>query len=472
MDRRRCNPRHPTSPACRPPARPSVFRPGGVPGGGLFPFSNSAGRGPVVVPSPGPTRVPVNPNACHDTLTVVPFSVPGLAVVPVSGGGAALSAAVNAAAPTTILEIQDSLDYTSLLFNNKTNVTIRAAAGQTPTITAPPGNPMHCVRFANGNNGIALRGLTFIGQGNAGPPSPPGTAGQGLVNYNNSAGGLRNVIIEDCTFFEPDLTLSQGAPGIWFLGNLGAPNHQNIWVHRCTFVNVGMSLTSANTSGFGACTIGGFSNVYVQNCWVRRTTLVLSRNQSPMRGIVVRGANIHVEDVFCDDIGTGGQCENFLIPFGPSFGNLDGTVICRNCTSLNGRIGYGIQTANSILDVTNSVYYANTNGVCFTAVFLNLIGNLNYRNSVSFGAGDGNAFTVNPNGAPIVEDHNDILGFAQNGRPLAPSDLSVDPFFESFPEGDYLALNSLLQHAASDGGLIGIRYPGGEKILYCHPVIP
>lgn len=399
-------------------------------------------------------------------------AVPVVAVIPVSGGGAALSAALTTAGPNDILEIQDSLNYSSLLFNNKTNVTIRAAAGQTPTITAPPGNPMHCIRFQNGNNGIALRGLTFIGSGNAGPPSPAGQATQGLINYNNSAGGLRNVIIEDCTFLEPDLTVTQGAPGIWLLGNTGAPNHQNIWVHRCTFENVGMSLTSANMSGFGVCTIGGFSNVYVQNCWVRRTTATLARNQSPMRGIVIKGANGLIEDVFCDDIGTGGQCENFLIPFGPSFGNLDGTVICRNCTSFNGRIGYGIQTANSILDVTNSVYFANATGVCFTAVFLNLNGSLNYRNSVSFGAGDGNAFTINPNGAPIVEDHNDILNFAQNGRPLHPSDLSIDPIFESQPEGDYLALAVALQHAASDGGLIGIRYPGGEKIIYCHPVTP
>lgn len=469
MDRRRCNPRNPTSPACRPPARPSVFRPGGVPGGGLFPFTNSAGRGPAIFTGATPETVPPNPNACHDILTVVPFSVPQGAVIPVMGGGAGLQNAIQTAGPLDVLLVSDSLNYDPITFNSKINVTVKAAPGETPTITAAAGDQQHCVTFGNGNQGIALLGMTFIGNGNAGPAGPVGQARQGLINYNNAAGGLRRVIIEDCTFMEPDATVTQGAPGIWLRGNTGAPNHQDILVHRCTFINNGMSLTATNSSGFGVCTIGGFSNVYVQNCWVRRTTNVISRAASPMRGIVIRGANGVIEDVFCDDIGTGGQCENFLIPFGGSFGNLDGTVTCRNCTSLNGRIGYAIQTASSILDVSNSVYYANVLGACFTAVFLNLIGSLNYRNSISYGAGDGTAFTIDPNGAPIVEDHNNILGFAQNGRALAPSDLSVNPFFEDQPQGDYLALATALQHAASDGGLIGIRYPGGEKIIYCHP---
>lgn len=458
---------------CKPgerptPFNPCVFGPGGIPSGGLFPFNNAVQPfiGPTPTPEPATPVTPVFPS-CFDTMTAVSFSVPVSNTIPVSGGGAALALAIVGSGPGDRFLITDSLDYSPITLSGKTDITIEADAGQTPTITANAGDALHCVTLANGNNGVALLGLTFVGSGNAGAPPAPGAATQGLVNYNNAAGGLRRLIIEDCTFVEPDGTVTSGAPGIWLRGTNGSPNHENVSVHRCTFVNTAMSLTAIDASGAGACTIGGFSDVFIQNCWIRRTTNVISRSQSPMRGVVIKVGNGVVEDVFCDDIGTGGECQNFCVPTGTAFGNVNGTMTFRNCVSLNGRFGYATLVAGPTMIVQNCVYYANQINITATAVFLNTIGTLSFLDSVAYGAGDGFAFTPDPLGTPIVENHSDVFNFGTNGRTLDPSDIQVNPAFQGYTNGDFVATAAAARVASSSGGPIGVVYPGGEKIIWC-----
>ncbi len=462
---------------CKPGQRPTphnpccVFGPGGIPSGGLFPFNNAVRPfiGPTPAPEPTPTPPPTPPvfPACFDTLTPVPFVVSSPSVVLVSGGGNALVAALVGVAPGTTLLITDSLNYNPITLTSKTDLTIMADVGQTPSITANAGNNLHCVTIGTSNNGIALLGLTFIGNGNATILPAPGQANQGLVSYNNAAGGLRRLIVEDCTFFEPDATVASGAPGIWLRGVGGAPTYENVSVHRCTFINNAMSLVTIDTSGAGACTIGGFGSVYVQNCWVRRTTGVLSRVQSPMRGIVLKVDSGVVEDVLCDDIGTGGGCENFCTPTGAQFGTVPGASTFRNCVSFNGRIGYAVLDSVSTMVIQNCVYYANILGITSAAVFLNTVGTLSYLDSVSFGAGDGFAFTPDPLGTPITENHNDVFNFASNGRTLDPTDIQIDPLFQGYLNGDFVATATAARTASTGGGPIGVVYPGGEKIIWC-----
>lgn len=429
------------------------------------PWSFGSSRA-AAAPNPTPLTPPIP--SCFDILTVVPFSVPQGAPILISGGGAALSAAIVGAPSGAVLLIQDSLDYSPITITGKTDLTIMADVGQTPTITAAALNNAHCVTLGTGNNGIALLGLTFIGAGNAQAPGAPGQAQSGLINYNNGAGGLRRLIVEDCTFIEPAATVNSGAPGIWLRGTTGGVTQQDIWVHRCTFVNVGASLAAANTDGYGAVTIGGFSNMYVQNCLIQRQDSVIARNVSPMRGVVIKGINGIVEDVLCDDIGTGGSNQNFLIPTGASFGTASGTVAFRNCVSYNGRFGYAIAVAGSTMVVQNCVYYADQLGITSTAVFLSTVGALTFQDSVSFGAGDGFAFTPDPLGSPIVENHNDVFNFGTIGRTLDPTDISINPLFQDVPDGDFVAVAPACRVAAADGGAVGVRYPGGEKIIWCN----
>ena len=439
---------------------PSFISPLGGPASGLWSNGGPSGTEPVT-----PTPTPIIPSqSCRDTLTVVPFTVPiGGAPTPVSGGGNALAFAVTLAGPGAFLQIMDSLNYNAISIANKFNLTIEAAPGQTPSITATPGNNNHCVTFGNNNDGVAMRGLTFIGTGNAQAPPAAGQAPQGLVNYNNSVGGLRRLIIEDCTFMESAGTLVTGAPAIWIRGTTGGVSQQDISIHRCRFIDDGNS-AAVPPADFAAVIIGGFSNVYIQNCEIARSAL--PRASSTMNGLYLRVNQGIVEDVFVNDIGAAAASRAFFVPIGPSFGSTNGLISFRNCVAYNTKVGYGIEVIGSSMAVQDSVYYADIAVASVAVSYSN--GALTFRDSVSFGSGGGFAFTADPTGAPIVEDHNDIFNFASNGRTLSPTDISIDPLFGDVPNGSFVATAQPCQTAGSDGGAVGIRYPGGEKIIWCN----
>lgn len=460
MDQKKCPPSTFRSASGRCVPRIAAFG-----GPASSPWSFGASRPAAAKATPPAPPIP----SCFDTLTPLSFTVPQGGVIPIFGGGAALSGAIVGAPPGTVLLIQDSLNYSPITLTGKTDLTIMADVGQTPTITAAPLNNVHCVTLLGSNNGIALIGLKFIGSGNSTSPGTPGLAQSGLINYNNVAGGLRRLIIQDCTFEEPDATVASGAPGIWLRGTTGSPLYENIAVVRCTFTNNAMSLPAANTTGYGAITIGGFEMVFVQNCWIRRTTAVIVRGASPMRGVVIRVSNGFIEDVLCDDIGNGGQCQNFLVPLGAGFGSVNGVMTFRNCVSYNGRFGYAIEVGGGPqMIVENCVYYADLVGITATAVYLNTVGALSLTDSVLFGAGDGFAFTPDPLGSPIVENHNDVFNFGTLGRTLDPTDISINPLFQGVPDRDFVAVAPACRVAALDGGAVGVRYPGGEKIIWCN----
>ncbi|NUN96121.1 MAG: FG-GAP repeat protein, partial [Candidatus Omnitrophica bacterium] len=124
-------------------------------------------------------------------------------------GGAGLQAAINAATSGCLIEIVDSLTYAEDLYipPSKTNLTIRAATGETPTIRAAnttggrglvdlwfqlvgaSGAPDHAGMIVEGN-GATLRGLTFENDG------PVNT----VYNWNSAILVMADhVTLEGCT---------------------------------------------------------------------------------------------------------------------------------------------------------------------------------------------------------------------------------------------------------------------------------
>lgn len=91
-------------------------------------------------------------------------------------------------------------------------------------------------------------------------------------------------------------------------------------------------------------------------------------------------------------------------------------------------------------------------------------GTMVFRDNVMMGAGDGTAFE-----AAVTEDHNDVFNFGATGKVLDATDLTIDPVFQDVPNRIWVATAAALQTAASDGGAMGLRYPGGEEIIWCGP---
>lgn len=398
---------------------------------------------------------------CRDILTVVPFSVPVSTTLTVSGGGAALSGTLVGALPGDRLLITDSLNYDPIALQGLTDVTIEADTGQTPSITATAGPGNHCVDIQDGNSGIALRGLTFIGSGNASPSATPLV--DGLVALPDGVpGGIDRVIIEDCIFTEPAATAIDGAPGLLLVGTDGTM-HQDVWVHRCSFRN-NAAYTAIPTS-YGALLIGGFSGVYIQNSEIVRDEAVLPRVLSRMRGVVVKNIDTTIEDVLVSDIGNADQNQAFRQSVG-GLGTAIGTTTLRNCVSYNCRIGYELSLAGASMAINNCVSNVDIPGLA-GGVQMRFLAGVSYivRDSVIVGAGDAIAFSP----AGVTEDHNDVFNWGATGKVLDPTDITVDPLFEDVPNGDWLATEAACQTAATDGGLVGVRYPGGEKIIWCNP---
>lgn len=115
------------------------------------------------------------------------------------------------------------------------------------------------------------------------------------------------------------------------------------------------------------------------------------------------------------------------------------------------------------MTVTTSVYHTDTPGILAGQVAVRQsAGTMVFRNNVMVGAGDGTAFE-----AAVTEDHNDVFNFGATGKVLDPTDLTIDPVFQDVPNNIWVATAPALQTAGSDAGPLGVRYPGGEAIIWC-----
>lgn len=437
----------------------------------LYPFSNSAGGQPAPAPTPTPTPGPPPPPPppppvlFRDVLTPVGFTIPeNPPTTFVSGGGPALASAVMSVSAGETIEIIDSLNYDAITIMGVVDITIRAATGQTPSITAGPGAFDHAVSFQGVNSGVRLKGLTFIGNGNSGSHSAiPDLARTGIVHmsYVDSGIFMDRIIIEDCIFSEPAPTAGNGAPGLNFFGD-GVTISDNVWIHRCKFMNVGAVTALASTIRSGAITIAGFNNVFIQNCLIVRTDAVLSEVLSNMKGIVVQNTNTIVEDVLCDRLGTNGIPQAFINSGLPGISiAFASTATFRNCVAYNCKIGYECGTTTGAVTVRMSVYNADAiapAGVVMRRSFGAYIA----RDCVLTAQGGGITFSA----TGIVEDHNDVFNFGSTGKVLDPTDQTIDPLYEDVPRRIFRATAPSLQTGASDGGLIGVRYGSGEEIFW------
>lgn len=411
--------------------------------------------------------------AGKDTLSDPGFDVPFTTTTNVSGGGAALQTAVTAAVANERLLITDSLTYDEVSVVGKTNLTIEGQAGQTPIIRRvapgvfPATLPGWALRLSGVCDGIKIKNIRFEGHGNQNSLS---FADNGFINCRPDAAPaittLNHVIIEDCTFQEmADSPLNGNAAVALYTGSAGITS-SNIVVRHC-IMDTNAAGTWATGNNVGAITIAGFGNVWVQNCWIRRTTALVARASSNIRGVCVRNLASVIEDVLGDDLGTGGSNENFNHPVGSAaqFGTAVGTTTVRNCVAYNAKRGYRQQLGGATMTVTNSVYHTDTVGVLAGNVAVReSAGTMTFRDNVMVGAGDGTAFE-----AAVGEDHNDVFNFGALGKVLDPTDLTVDPSFLDPTTRKWEAQTPSVQTGALDGGAMGVRYPGGTAILWYGP---
>jgi hypothetical protein len=396
-----------------------------------------------------------------DTMIPITFSVPFTGTTNVSGGGGSLQTAINAAIAGTRLLIMDSLAYSPVTFTSVTDLTVEADAGQTPSITAAAGAGNHCATISTGNSGIALRGFSFIGSGNAGSGNQ---TNDGLVNMNNTIPSFDRLIVENCTFSEPAATAASGAPGIQLVGTNGL-SHTNVSVHHCTFKNNSASAT-AQLSGYGACTIGGFNIVFVQNNLILRQNAVITRAASSMRGVVMKNLDTLVEDVLCEDIGTAGSNEAFKHNDELIFGTANGNSSWRNCVAFNCKRGYRATLTSGGMKVSHSVFYNNVAGIAAGQIIMrrdNVPSLFVVEDDVIQSAGDGTAFS----GTVVTENNNDVFNVAAPGKVLDPSDFTLDSLPFDVANRIFFTTNPPLQTGGSLGRPIGVRYSvAGEKIFW------
>lgn len=412
----------------------------------------------------------VNPNAgrkrvmCKDNLTSVGFSVTFSTTTNVSGGGTALDTAVAAAASSTRLLITDSLTYDPVTVSGKTDLTIEANTGQTPSIkraapshTAGPG---WCLSLQGAIDGFAIRGIIFDGNGNRNQLS---FLDDGLLDARSDVcTSADRIIVENCDFVEDGSDNANSGPGILIHGSDGTV-HQRVWIHQCTFSD-NANGAAATPNGYGACTVVGYGTVYIQNCQALRTDAVVARAASNMRGFCVNNNSTTIEDCLAFDLGTGGSNEGFkhVASFGSE--TTAGNVTIRNCVAYRCKRGYREDHPSQSMTISDSVYHCDLTGICEFAIRLNNTGtSLTITDSVLVGAGDGTAF----DNASISENHNDVFNFGAVGLTLAASDLTVDPHFMNVSRKEWVAKTASVKIGASDGGAMGIRYPGGETIIWC-----
>jgi hypothetical protein len=446
----KCTPRKPC---------PSPF---GGPASGLWP--SGSGRESV---KPTPAQ-PVPPSPlCRDNLTAPGFTVPFTSSVNVSGGGAALQTAVSAAPAGRKIVITDSLTYSPVIVAGCTNLTIETAAGQTPQIQRAV--PSHILAgwdlsLQGVIDGFAIRGIRFHGNGNR---NTLRQTDDGLLNLQPALGdgctAADRIIVEDCIFTEDGTDNANSGPGLQLIGTNGL-SHLRVWVHRCTFSSNanGVFTTGAD---YGACTIGGFGTVFIQNSKVVRDPAVVTRAASNMRGVVIKNLSTTVEDVLCEDLGTGGSCEAFKSNAAVVLGSAVGNCTFRNCVAFNCHRGYRLALALAGMKVLHCVFFNNVAGIAAGQTIMQTGPGGLYvvQDTVIQSAADGIAFSA----VGVSEDHNDIFSVAANGKVLDATDLTIDPLFQDVLLRIFVATAPPLQTAASDGGAIGLRYSGGEAIIWC-----
>lgn len=182
-----------------------------------------------------------------------------------------------------------------------------------------------------------------------------------------------------------------------------------------------------------------------------------------MRGFCVNNNATTVEDCLAYDTGTAGSNEAFkhCASFGSESTNGDVTI--RNCVAYRCKRGYREDHANQSMTITNSVYHTDLTGILDRAVRLDNSGtSLTITDSVLVGAGDGICF----NSASISEGNNDVYNFGTVGKTLAGSDFTVDPGFLNVAARTWTVTTASVSTGASDGGAMGVRYPGGTTIIW------
>lgn len=407
--------------------------------------------------SPGEGGVPV-PTVFLSPLANPGFTVPFTSTVNVSGGGAALQTAVTAAGPGTRLLIQDSLTYDQIAISGKTNLTIQAATGQGPTIQAAAGPNNNAISIGAGNSGLAFIGLGLRGDGNQNGLSQ---AANGIILghvINTGMATVDRIIVNNCSFSDANAAL--GVPGIQLVGTDGTV-HTNVQIIKCTFLDCATPVF-ATGAGYGAVTVGGFNNVFVQNTKIDR--LGVSRAASNMRGVVLKNITSTVEDVLCHDIGTGGSNESFKHNNEAAFGSVvGGTSTWRNCVAFNAHRGFRITQPGATMTVTHGAVAINLPGIATgQTIMQQSAGTLIVRSSYITvnAAAQGTAFT-----AATTEDHNDIFGVSSNGKVLDATDLTLDPVVNPFTN-DYQAQDASVAVGGVGGTPMGVHYTTGTHIFW------
>ena len=406
--------------------------------------------------------VPDGPFSGKLPLNAVTFTVPFTSTTNVSGGGAALQAAITAAAVGEKIVITDSLAYDPVVFTGKTNVSVEAAAGQTPTITAV-GVGGACVLIQAGCSGISLKGLHFIGNGNINTLSAPNN---GLIQGNTTVSGMATfdrLIVEECVFTE--LVPASGVPGIQLIGTNGTV-HTNVWVHKCTFTDM---CTPAFTTGvgYGAVTVGGFGSVWVQNCKIAR--VAVARASSSMRGVVLKNLGSIVEGVLCDDIGSAGSNECFKHNDEASFGTAVGVSSWNQNVAYNCKRGFRLSLPGGEMRVNHGVIYIDTAGIAAGNVLCRVDGvpiQFRVENTVIQSAGDGTAFSA----ANVTENNNDVFNVGAPGKVLDPTDIAFNSIPVDVPGRNFTSGDPNVQNGGTiPGEFIGAWYSTGESLIWVTP---
>lgn len=125
----------------------------------MFLIAGSAHASETIIWDPLGREANVTPLSA--ALAPIDTALNGAATVSVSGGGTALQTAITAAGAGAVIEITDSMNYDAVTISGKSGLYIRAAAGQTPTITSS-GAGSQCVSLTGSNVDIGLQGLTFL----------------------------------------------------------------------------------------------------------------------------------------------------------------------------------------------------------------------------------------------------------------------------------------------------------------------
>jgi hypothetical protein len=366
---------------------------------------------------------------------------------------------VAAAGPGTRVVVSDSATYGAVIVASKTNLTIEAAAGQTPRIEIPPGVGEPLV-ITGPTDGVRIAGMHFEGTGNRNPAS---ASASGLVRARfNDTPSLDHVIVEDCTFREGPTDPANGSLAILILGTNGTL-HRNIVIRRCRVLNCGSGPWVALDAA-APIMVGGVDGLWIQNCVVGREDAVVSLAASNMKAYGWRAMNVTVEDCLADSV------SNAWAPFyatdAGQWGSAVGTAVIRNCAAFQCTAFAWNDEAASTMDIRNCVFDTPAVGTATPGSdTLFNVGTMTVRDSIFSDAGEADMWSAGT--LPTSEDHNDIFAHGTVNPPADPTDLALDPQFADAAMRDFETENPALQTAASDGGAVGVRYPGGELVIWC-----